>query len=153
MFHLYRMTTLSSVSASVMVFISETHTRTHTHTHTCVGWERLKWGGDEQKAELVSGRGFDTKDVFQKRKVGEAQRRERNDGAKRLPGHRGGGGGGEEEAKSEGKLPHSYTHTHTHTTREPPLHSKDHLWLEMDERCVCVCMCVQNIFCFNSCAS
>lgn len=41
----------------------------------------------------------------------------------------------EEEAESEGKLPHSYRHT----TREPPLHSKDHLWLEMDVLCVCVC--------------
>lgn len=40
----------------------------------------------------------------------------------------------EEEAESEGKLPHSYRHT----TREPPLHSKDHLWLEMDVLCVCV---------------
>lgn len=38
----------------------------------------------------------------------------------------------EEEAESEGKLPHSYRHT----TREPPLHSKDHLWLEMDVLCV-----------------
>lgn len=35
----------------------------------------------------------------------------------------------EEEAKSKGKLPHLYTNI----TREPQLHSKDHLWLETDE--------------------
>ena len=38
----------------------------------------------------------------------------------------------DDEAESKGKLPHSYRHT----TREPPLHSKDHLWLEMDVLCV-----------------
>ena len=97
---------------------------------------------------MVSGRGFDTKDVFQKRKVGEAQRRERNDGAKRLPGHRGGGGGGEEEAKSEGKLPHSYTHTHTHTHTQQgnPRSIQKTIcglkWMSV----VCVCACVFKTF-------
>lgn len=80
----------------------------------------MKAGAEEQKAELVSDCGFDTKD-FSKRETFEAQR------GKEMAPQNGRLSTEEEEeveteveegAKGEGKLPHS----HIHTTREPLVH-------------------------------
>lgn len=52
----------------------------------------VKMGGDEQKAELVSGRGIDTKDVS-KRESWEAQREKETKEQNGCLGTEGGGGG------------------------------------------------------------
>lgn len=80
----------------------------------------MKIGADEQKAELVSGREFDTKDAS-KRESWEAQRKKET---KELNGclDTEEEEEGEEEgvqAISEGKLPHSYTQTHNKGTPAP----------------------------------
>lgn len=80
----------------------------------------VKMGADEQKAELVSGREFDTKDAS-KSESWEAQRKketkEQNgclDTEEEEEGEEEG-----ERAKSEGKLPHSYTQKHNKWTPAP----------------------------------
>lgn len=72
----------------------------------------MKAGAEEQKAELVSDCGFDTKD-FSKGETFEAQR------GKEMAPQNGRLNTEEEEveeveegAKGEGKLPHSHTHKH-----------------------------------------
>lgn len=42
-----------------------------------------------------------------------------------------------EQAKKARVNSHIQARTHTHNNRSPCFHSKDHLWLEMDECCVC----------------
>ncbi len=107
-----------------------TWTHTHTHTHLCRMCE-VKMGGDEQKAELVSDRGFNTKDLFQKRKLGRHKERKKRRSKTAAWTQR------RRRRRLKARV-NSHIHTHTHNKGTPAPFKRPSVAWNGWVLCVCV---------------